>query len=157
ELVVAEELVEPAVEAVGSRLGQQIDDSAARPAHLGGVCIGVDLYFSDHVNRGADQDGELLPFVVVHAIDQLFVKRFVLTVCDDVGRLAPLVGPGAAQDRVGRPGGDADGALNQGYEIAAVQGQVLDGLRGEDCGEGGRVALQSGTLGLNLHGLRHIA
>ena len=113
---------------VGSGLGQNIYHSAAGATQFRRVAVRVHFYFLDHVDGRAYQQGELLPLVVVHAIDQLIVEDLVLAVGDDVGGLAALVGARAAQDRIGRSSGHTHGALHQCDEVAAVQGQVLHRL-----------------------------
>ena len=145
------------MELVAPRFREKIDYCAARPAHFRAVAVGIDPDFLDHVNRGAHQDGELFALVVVHPVDHLVVEYFVLAVGADVGGLAALVGTRAAQNRVGRPNGHAYGALHQRDIIAAVQRQILHGLRTDKSRQRRTVGLQGGALHLDLHRLGHFS
>jgi hypothetical protein len=79
-LLVAEEAVAGAVEVVGARLGEDVDDRAGGASTLGRVHVGLHLHFGDRIHRRAHADRADVTLVVVDAVDEVVVQHVVLPV-----------------------------------------------------------------------------
>ncbi len=74
EDVVAEVLVDRAMELVRSRAGDDVDDTARRTASLGRVAVGLNRDLLNAFDVRLDADGADDAFVVVDAIDHPVVE-----------------------------------------------------------------------------------
>ena len=102
ESVVAEEPERRATELVGARLGEDVDDAAGGASDLRRVaCWSAPRISAIASIDGLDANRADGALVVVHAVNQLIVLVVGRAVDRDGGRLPPIVGTGAARERVG--------------------------------------------------------
>src|SRR5258708_23603292 len=102
QLVVAEEFIQRAVEAVRTALGDDVDHRAGRPAYVRREGVGNDANFLDGINAGAHTNGDVHALVLVQAIDHLVVQRLGLAVHRDRRTGPAIVGAGTNVYAVGR-------------------------------------------------------
>ena len=157
ELVVAVELPERSVQAVGAALGDHVDLAAGRAAVFRGIGAGLDF----ELGQGIDGRREAVGHgVVVHDFDAIDVEA-VGGVARAVGAggggavggigLADGAAPAAHGDGAGSAGLHAGNQLGELDEVAAVERKV-DDLGGIDDGtDAGVFGLQEGGGGAHLH------
>src|SRR5690242_10635133 len=135
ELVVAEKLVDAAVEGVGAGLGDDVDDGRSAVAILRGHIQGEFLEFLDDVGVGGGDDAAAQA-LVRSPVDQESVE--VRAQAIDHSAVTIFKGNALRVDGAG-------GQLDQVKDVAAVEREVGD-LASPDGGRKARV------IGLHLHG-----
>ncbi len=91
QLVVADVLIERAVELIGAALGDDVDYSASSSANVGRVVIGQHANFADGVDGGTDTDGSDETLVVIQTVDQIVINDVGLSVRRDRRALSAVV------------------------------------------------------------------
>ncbi len=134
EDVVAEVLVDRAVELIGARAGHDIDHTTGRTASLGRVAVGLNGDLLNAFDVGLDSNGANDAFVVVDSVDYPVIEAFVLSIDGESGGVgAAIIGTAAAAKAIALAligAGDEGHELN---EITTVQWKVLHRF----CGYGG--------------------
>src|SRR4029453_10921834 len=117
ELVVAVVFERRAMEAVGTRLGDDVHGAAGGAAALGPVDIGLDPHLGDGIDGWLDDQRADEPLVVVHAVEQLIVLVVERAVDRNRRRLATVVRAGATRQRVRDSLAGARHTLDQADEV----------------------------------------
>ncbi len=130
---IAEKLVDRAVIVARPRAGDDVDLAAAGTAHVSGIAAGDDLELHHRVRGGAQVLCIECGVCIGSAIEQEEVGIRTCAADDDCGTLS-----GAPIEGIGFSGLCAEahvGSRNSENEIdqhAAIEGQLLDGLRFDD-------------------------
>ena len=122
KLVVAEELIQRAVEAVRAALGDDVDHRSGRPTRVRRKGIGHDANFLDGIDTGPHPDSRDHTLIVVQAIDHLVVQRLGLAVHGHRRTGPAIVRAGAAVDAIRSCFCSSRRNLDQADEVAAIQG-----------------------------------
>ena len=126
EDVVAEVLVDGAVELVGSGFRDDVDDATSGTPSFWSIAVGLNSDFLDAFHVRLYTDGPDDAFVVVGTVDDPVVEAFVLSVDGESGGIGTaVVWTATAAKRVART---LIGAWNSSYElneVATVEWKVL--------------------------------
>ena len=125
---VSEELESRSVKAVRAGLRDDVHHGAARAAYRSVVLVRRNVHFLNRVDRRPRADRADDALVVIETVDHALVFRVALAVRGECRRLTAVIGPVARCDRARRAFRGARGKLNQLYDVATIQRQVLHGL-----------------------------
>ena len=150
QLIVADELEDAAVEAVGAALGGGVEEGSAA-VELCGVGALLDGELLQGVDGGLDEGSALVLLADVHAIEQ------------EGGGRAADAGDGVAVDDLRTDGegvagrseeGGAGGQLRELEEAPAVEGELRELTVRDHLADGGGVSIEQGRGGIDLDGGR---
>ena len=141
------------MQGIGSGLGDDVDHRACGTPDVGAGVVGIHLDLGNRIDRGTNADETLLALVVVHAINHFAVVLVGLTVGDNGGCDAPVIGTLARGDCVRLPLVHPGLQLNQVDEVASVEWQILHRLLGDHAAHGGTIGLQERRRCTHFHRL----
>ena len=118
-----------AVKLVGAGAGNEADDASSGTACFRSVVVGLYGDLVDGFYDGSHANGSDDALVIVDTVDGVVVESVVLTVYREACGLTAIVGAATAGQSVPGTLVGAGDNLHQLNEVAAVQWEILHGLR----------------------------
>src|ERR1700679_2058614 len=147
EDIVAEVLVDGAVELVGSGSSDDVDDAACGTASLWSIAVGFDRDLVNTFDVWLNTDGPDHAFVIVDTVDDPVVEALVLSVDGEAGGVgAAIIWTATTAERVARTWVGARDEVHELNEVTTVQRKVLHGLGGDGGAYSGVVSLEERGL-----------